>query len=75
MSHFIPSPFLISFLLLNKFLSLLLFSGFISLAFAQDKNVTTESVAEEITESSEELDSQLSTLASGDDELIGADNN
>ena len=56
---------------MNKFLSLLLFSGFISLAFAQDKNVTTGSVTEEITESSEELDSQLSILASGDDELIG----
>ena len=45
--------------------------GFICVSFAQDKNVTKKPVDEEITESSVELFSQLSTLASGDDKLIG----
>jgi urea transport system permease protein len=55
---------------LNKFFSLLLFSGFISVSFAQDKNGTNEPEGEKIYQNYDNLTSQLTILASGDDDLI-----
>ena len=62
---------MISFLPLNKFFSLLLFLVFILVSFSQDKNVTTELLAEKTIDSSVGFVSELSVLASGDDDLIG----
>ena len=61
---------MILFLLLNKFLSLLLFLGFMSVSFAQDKNGTDEPEGEKIYQTYDNLTSQLTILASGDDDLI-----
>ena len=56
--------------LLNKFCSLLIFLGFITVSFAQDKKVPVESSIETKTQPNDDLFSQLPILASGDDELI-----
>ena len=55
---------------MNKFYSLLLFLGFITISFAQDEDIITVETEGETKAQPNGLLSQLPILASGDDELI-----